>query len=664
MVAEFHRQITDSQDDGNVEEPIYIDSALTMEPAGLLQHGMPMTSEYGLTPEQDCIDHYGGHAHHPSYSSNATNEPLRRDGSIAHQPLSSYSYPANGNGAGPRYLPERHDPHSLDAAGQILLPPPVRSDYNVTVNGADRDGYAVSNAYEVRNLLSPPLSQGYPTYLDAGGRNVSSATAGLPLQHGAQDLTHHQHHQYRAHPMAVQSGAGAPSYPASDEQTQCAKFPFPELTCLADMTCEGEPITPNIHAKVEKGFFFAPDKKWTCYRRNYFSVICSFDLHPMINNGRLEIKRNGIAERVQAMGMKLTAAVDGSAGKNIELVLHTPKRDNGPKLKMDVFKVAPSPAPGRTDHTVSPHGIYTVPMQTFHPTGQTPGPYLPLQHTPEENSPTLSAATSAMAPHYAYAGGAPHMAPSGAIRSYTFERVQFKQATANNGKRRASQQFFHLVIELFADVRKDGAESPTWVNVAKRVSDKIVVRGRSPSHYSNEGVNGIAGRGGASGGGGNYGMSSAGGYSANGMNQGGFRSAGSHGSSSSNGYSTRNYALHHSPEHPDSHSGSSASSIDGGPVEAEYGVNTIMTDAERMAVHEHEGYQYYPTAIYESVTQLPPLGTIEQNSRTSTEPYKYAVKAEYADAIPGAQYASSGLRRFEGVSTSQGYFPDLRAGYA
>ncbi|KAK6440570.1 hypothetical protein LTR95_003196 [Oleoguttula sp. CCFEE 5521] len=554
-------------------------------------------------------------------------------------------------------------PSTLDAAGQILLPPPVRSDYNVTVNGAERDGYAVSNAYEVRSLLSPPLSQGYPTYLDAGGRNVLSAAAGLSLQHGAQYLTHQQHHQYRAHPMAVQSGAGAQSYPSSDEQTQCAKFPFPELTCLAEMTCEGEPITPNIHANVEKGFFFAPDKKWTCYRRNYFSVICSFDLHPMINNGRLEIKRNGVAERVQAMGMKLTAAVDGSAGKNIELVLHTPKRDNGPKLKMDVFKVAPSPAPGRIDHTVSPHGVYTVPMQTFHPTGQIPGPYLPLQHTLEDNSPTLSVATSAMAPHYAYAGGAPHLAPPGTAASYTFERVQFKQATANNGKRRASQQFFHLVVELFADIRKDGAESPTWVNVAKRVSDKIVVRGRSPSHYSNEGVNGTAGRGGTSGGGANYGMSSAGGYSTS-MNQGGFRSAGSHGSSSSNGYSTRNYALHHSPEHPESHSGSSASSIDGGPVEAEYGVNTIMTDAERMAVHEHEGYQYYPSAIYESVTQLPPLGTIEQNSRTSTEPYKYAVKAEYADAMSGAQCAGSGLRRFEGVSTSQGYFPNLRAGYA
>ncbi|KAK6440204.1 hypothetical protein LTR95_003582 [Oleoguttula sp. CCFEE 5521] len=72
-----------------------------------------MTSEYGLTPDQECIDHYGGHAHQPSYSSNATNEPLRRDGSIAHQPLSSYSYPANGNGVGPRYLPERHDAHRV-----------------------------------------------------------------------------------------------------------------------------------------------------------------------------------------------------------------------------------------------------------------------------------------------------------------------------------------------------------------------------------------------------------------------------------------------------------------------------------------------------------------------------------------------------------------------
>ncbi len=71
--------------------------------------------------------------------------------------------------------------------------------------------------------------------------------------------------------------------------------------------------------------------------------------------------------------------------------------------------------------------------------------------------------------------------------SHTFERIQFKNATANNGKRRAQQQYYHLKAELWADIRQDHTRMPVWVKVAHRVSNPVVVRGRSPSHYKNEG---------------------------------------------------------------------------------------------------------------------------------------------------------------------------------
>lgn len=152
------------------------------------------------------------------------------------------------------------------------------------------------------------------------------------------------------------------------------------------------------------------------------------------------------------------------------------------------------------------------------------------------------------------------------------------------------------------------------------------------------------------------------------MNAGGFRSSGSHYSGSisggSNGYRSNHYGLHMAAEHPGSHSGgSSSSSIDGGPVDA-YQVDTVMSDADRLAIHEHDGYQYYPSTIYEGLpsTQLPPLGKIESNARFSTEPRQYAVKAEYSDAIPGAQFSASGIGRFQGVDSSRGYYPDLQTG--
>lgn len=61
----------------------------------------------------------------------------------------------------------------------------------------------------------------------------------------------------------------------------------------------------------------------------------------------------------------------------------------------------------------------------------------------------------------------------------TFERIQFKSATANNGKRRAAQQYYVLSVELFARI-----DSGQLIKVASNRSAQLVVRGRSPGHYS------------------------------------------------------------------------------------------------------------------------------------------------------------------------------------
>lgn len=66
--------------------------------------------------------------------------------------------------------------------------------------------------------------------------------------------------------------------------------------------------------------------------------------------------------------------------------------------------------------------------------------------------------------------------------SYTFERIQFQKATANNGKRRAQQQYFHVIVELYAGVSGRGHHDQ-WVLIATKESDPMVVRGRSPGHY-------------------------------------------------------------------------------------------------------------------------------------------------------------------------------------
>lgn len=64
----------------------------------------------------------------------------------------------------------------------------------------------------------------------------------------------------------------------------------------------------------------------------------------------------------------------------------------------------------------------------------------------------------------------------------TFDRLQFKLATPNNGRRKrtgAAQQFFVLVIEL--SVLCDDDQS---FKIAFLESSPVIVRGRSPSHFS------------------------------------------------------------------------------------------------------------------------------------------------------------------------------------
>lgn len=90
----------------------------------------------------------------------------------------------------------------------------------------------------------------------------------------------------------------------------------------------------------------------------------------------------------------------------------------------------------------------------------------------------------------------PHMGPcsAGGLEGYgqaasqspatqvTFDRIQFQKATANNGKRRAQQQYFHVVVRLEVNVGRPGMQDD-WIIVASRESSPMVVRGRSPGHY-------------------------------------------------------------------------------------------------------------------------------------------------------------------------------------
>lgn len=164
------------------------------------------------------------------------------------------------------------------------------------------------------------------------------------------------------------------------------------------------------------------DNDWTCYRRNYFQVSSAFSIQGT-NHGLNDVETpclvevEGTYHTVQQFLLGISARVSNS-DKKIELVQHTPKRDKGPQMVPQAKAIR--------------------------------------------------------------AGGNLNLSSVGSNQNIvTFERVQFKTATANNGKRRAAQQYYVIIVDLY--VQCDNGEQ---YKVASSQSAPLVVRGRSPGHYA------------------------------------------------------------------------------------------------------------------------------------------------------------------------------------
>ncbi|KAF1987435.1 p53-like transcription factor [Aulographum hederae CBS 113979] len=520
---------------------------------------------------------------------------------------------------------------STDSSGSGMLPPStarspgILNPVSTSLRDSARDNYTTSTPGISRHPISPTRYSDTPR-----------ATA------------------YSSHPMMSEYGMSQQSASfLSPDQRMHDTPPFDPQETLYDIVCDNSVVVPNIEAKIEKGFFWSTDRCWTCYRRNYFSVQCSFTLDPWVPNRQMFLTRKGHQEPIQAMAMSLSAAVDGATGKSIELVQHTPKRDKGPQLEIRIEKVAPTPV-GKPPHQQT--DIHGYPLGSMsHPgsammTPQTP--YLPLQNQAEQGDAQAYGSSQTT-----------HTSPM--QHQHTFERIQFKSATANNGKRRAQQQYYHLIVELYADVRQSSDSSPTWVKVAQKASAAVVVRGRSPSHYSNEGPHSSSSsRGGPGGPGGTAGGSGSGGYVQGGSNSlartysSGLSMGGS--SSMGGGYRSTQYSVDPSPA--GSHSVSSASSLSGAPMDGLVAEHSSPAGEETKPSEHFDGYQYYPSPLYD--TALPPVAKLKDMIGESDK----RVKDEYNGSSEGLPLPSSfqlgGCGRFQALESSRGYYhPDLSVGY-
>ncbi|KAE8349092.1 p53-like transcription factor [Aspergillus coremiiformis] len=233
--------------------------------------------------------------------------------------------------------------------------------------------------------------------------------------------------------------------------------PFSDTSIIYPIISGNQTIKPEIQAKIHKGFFQVDDK-WTCYRRNYFSVSCSFSLHPWAHSPLYLKYPDQATERVLSFSMSISAIVNAQFGEVRELVQHTPKRDKQSERKPGKVILQPSQPPP----LVLSHGPGSGGSQhAFGLASQSTG--LSIDYNNSYNS-------------------APQQ--SQPPTQHTFERIQFQKATANNGKRRAQQQYYNLVVDLYAEIANPVASTETqWIKIARKLSHPMVVRGRSPGHY-------------------------------------------------------------------------------------------------------------------------------------------------------------------------------------
>ncbi|KAJ9246453.1 hypothetical protein DTO207G8_8953 [Paecilomyces variotii] len=231
--------------------------------------------------------------------------------------------------------------------------------------------------------------------------------------------------------------------------------PFHSTNVIHSIVTPSHSIKPEIQARIHKGFFQV-DQKWTCYRRNYFSLSCSFSLPGWAPNTPLYIQLpNHTTEPIHSFSMSISAIVNAQDGEVRELVQHTPKRDKQSETRPGKVTLQPQPVPSLLGH------------------GSATG---------------LCLGTSSRSVNMSMDFGSPYATVGQSSQpptQHTFERIQFQRATANNGKRRAQQQYYNLVVELYAEVPSPlGSTADTqWVKIARRISEPMVVRGRSPGHY-------------------------------------------------------------------------------------------------------------------------------------------------------------------------------------
>ncbi|KAF9130148.1 meiosis-specific transcription factor ndt80, partial [Linnemannia schmuckeri] len=268
---------------------------------------------------------------------------------------------------------------------------------------------------------------------------------------------------------------------------------------------QAESYKLKVMARIEKGFFMTRDI-WTCYRRNYFQISTAFCIlgfdHSQFSEVPclIELPDPLPADFSEEIRQQQDFAMSQAADEQRQLYRIKKEMDDeslGFMAELTMGAAGPDTTGSNNRMTAAAAGTASVTEQHSSmppisgPTrlalvthfsisisskiASTSTKIGLIQHTPKRDKGPQNIPS-----RREIRGGGNFALPATTCNQSiaTFERVQFKTATANNGKRRAAQQFYILMVDLFAHTQ-DGH----IIRVAASQSDALVVRGRSPGHY-------------------------------------------------------------------------------------------------------------------------------------------------------------------------------------
>ena len=218
---------------------------------------------------------------------------------------------------------------------------------------------------------------------------------------------------------------------------------FHETKIKGDMRdAAGAQVPVVMHARFVLKKKVAKQRNfWILYRRNYFGIQGSYSLEgsreSTLDETLYLYRINQTPEPIQALFMCMRGVVENEEGPEIKIVVFSPKR------------------------------------KPIHEGTESP-PVEPRRMKPLTESSTkfFLESTGDRQDHIKVP------------MNHTFPRNQFRAATQNNGARRTEQQFYHILLELKAEILVDGV--PKLFIVSSRMSDALVVRGRCPLSFKDK----------------------------------------------------------------------------------------------------------------------------------------------------------------------------------